>query len=259
MTCIASPSGIQNAPRIEKVGASPLVVLMHGIQGSKELFSQIIEEPLLSRLSLLAADFPGFGNTPAFTDRSASIDSYAAFIEALALSRGHREVVLIGHSLGGMVATKLLTSKKLRIRGLVSLEGNLDFQDCGSSRKSAALSELDFVNYYLPEMIERLASTDEKSASFRRRALQCANPRALYQASCSIVAESKNGELLRAFNESKIPRMLMVGERSSFATRKIEGDARVSIVPGAGHFLLQDNYYFVWSQISEFFKELSLI
>jgi pimeloyl-ACP methyl ester carboxylesterase len=239
---------------IERSGMSPLHIMMHGLQGSKELFSTLLNEDFFSGRAVVAPDFPGFGDSLAGSNRSVTVSAYTAFVEELAISRGYRDVTLIGHSLGGMVATKLLNSTSLRVHALVSLEGNLTLEDCGSSREISALTEGEFRGRFLPNLKAQLEGSPERSAPFRLGALRRADPTTLYEIARSIVEESRTGDLLRTLEESKVPRLLLIGDRSSFSSRKVRGGVNVVIAPGAGHFVLHDNYDFVLAQVVDFLK-----
>ncbi|MCB0360682.1 MAG: alpha/beta fold hydrolase, partial [Bdellovibrionales bacterium] len=94
---------------IESDGELPLLVFLHGIQGTKELFLPILKEPFVRKHATLAIDFLGFGESSVSHDFDYSISSFACAVEEILHPRASA-VVLIGHSLGGMVATRLLES-----------------------------------------------------------------------------------------------------------------------------------------------------
>lgn len=199
----------------------------------------------------IALDLPGFGKSDRPTDFDYSIKSFAKLIEEIAEIKGYRNLIIIGHSLGGMIGTQLLYSSKVRVDCLISLEGNLNLEDCGSSREICALSESTFLEDYLPEMILKLSIKNTPSAASRLLALQAAAPQAIYLSSRSIVQESQSGSLLRAFTSSSCPKTLMIGSRSAFTSRGPFANAKVVEVPESGHFLLHDNYGFVAGEIAK--------
>jgi pimeloyl-ACP methyl ester carboxylesterase len=239
---------------LQSEGAPPLVVFLHGIQGTKELFSSLIQEPFLQHHATLAIDLPGFGDSSKSQSFDYSIAAFAHWLYEL-LGSYKQDVVLVGHSLGGMIATRLLESD-LKIRGLVSLEGNLKLADCGSTRDIAAITEEEFTECYLPRLLDTLSRSSEPSAAFRLAALQKADPHALYLTSRAIVEESKSEVLFDLLSGTESAALLLVGARSSFATKSVPGKTQTVMIPDASHFLLHDNYPAVVSAIEKFFKTL---
>ncbi len=237
---------------ITREGASPLIILLHGMQGAKELFSSLLHAEFLERHELLIPDLPGWGQSTPSPRCNYSIEEFAKLVESLAQSSSQNEVIVIGHSLGAMIGTYLLASRVLNVRGLVSLEGNLRLSDCGASREIAAKTEEEFIAHHLPRMLDELVTSSSPSAKFRLESLKRAKPQALYRISHSIVEECRSDRAYKAFVESSVPRLLLIGEKSKFATRDFTGNAEVVVVPNSSHFLLHDNFDFVKSSIIGF-------
>lgn len=238
---------------IYKKRGQPLLILLHGLQGSKELFSSLIAEPFLSKFDVLVPDLPGFGGSAKPADFDYRISSFTQIVHELITDVGHREAIIIGHSLGGMIGTKLLESKL--VNGLLSLEGNLTFNDCGASKEIAGFHEDRFVSSYLPLLEKSLRESKEPSATFRLEAVQKAAPYALYRSACDIVSSSRSEELFRIFKGSTVKKQLFAGERSSFASRALLSKDDVTVIPDAGHFLLHDNYKGTIAAIKRFIAE----
>jgi len=95
-------------------------VLIHGWSSSWYANSPLL--PMLSqRYRCLAVDLPGYGQSPALPYR-ASIQAYADLIADLILSlnQGH-PVVLVGHSMGGMIGLTLTLSHPELVERMVLL------------------------------------------------------------------------------------------------------------------------------------------
>jgi len=88
-----------------EAGDGPVLLLVHGIAGTCENWSEVIE-PLARHHTVIAPDFPGHGaSDPGGGDYS--IGALAAGLRDLLLSLGHERATVVGHSLGGGVAMQL--------------------------------------------------------------------------------------------------------------------------------------------------------
>lgn len=241
---------------ISRIQDGPLLVLLHGIQGRKELFTDLISEPGLAHFSIVAPDFLGFGESDRSETFSYTITDHAAAIEELVVGLGYHEVTVVGHSLGGMVGTKLLESKVITLKGLISLEGNLTLADCGASKDVANLSAIQCASEYLPNLIEKLENSTEPSSKFRSISLRAVDSNAFYHTAVNIVETSRSESLLKLFTSTIIPRLLLVGEKSTFGTRPSGRNLSLKFIPNAAHFMLHDNYNATAGEIYKFLSKL---
>lgn len=102
-----------------EVGAGPAVVLIHGIASSSVTFENLV--PLIEQSHrVISIDLLGFGQSPApdaatFTIEE-HVDSLARTLDSLNL---REPFVLVGHSMGGLIATRYAATEKGRLRKLV--------------------------------------------------------------------------------------------------------------------------------------------
>lgn len=110
---------------VEAVGdAARTVVLLHGYLDLARTFDRVIEAVAAQGYRVLAPDFRGHGDTDRappgsyyhFMDYLADLE---AILDALGLARVH----LVGHSMGGGVATRYAGTRPARVRSLALLEG----------------------------------------------------------------------------------------------------------------------------------------
>lgn len=98
-------------------GEGPAVVCVHGLPGSARDFRWLFA-PMGGRARTIAVDLPGFGGTPISTAPDASPEGRAGFvvefIDALALETP----VIVGHSMGGVVAVAAVAHRPHGFRGL---------------------------------------------------------------------------------------------------------------------------------------------
>jgi 3-oxoadipate enol-lactonase len=106
-----------NIPAFMALGAGPTVLMLHGMGGGHLSFAPQVETLASSGYRAVAWDMPGYG-------RSAPIEPYnfkglaqscIALIEALKCG----DVVLVGHSMGGMVAQEVMARRPELVSKLV--------------------------------------------------------------------------------------------------------------------------------------------
>jgi len=106
-----------NIPAFTVLGGGPTVVMLHGIGGGHLSFAPQVETLASSGYRAVAWDMPGYG-------RSAPIEPYnfkglaqscITLIEALKCG----DVVLVGHSMGGMVAQEVMARRPELVSKLV--------------------------------------------------------------------------------------------------------------------------------------------
>jgi pimeloyl-ACP methyl ester carboxylesterase len=97
-------------------GREPGVVLLHGLLDSAAGWEALA---LASGQRCLAVDLPGFGGSP--LPARPRIDAYADDVAEALAARGAERFVLVGHSLGGAVATAVAERLPDRVAALVLL------------------------------------------------------------------------------------------------------------------------------------------
>lgn len=113
---------------VEQGGAEgPLLVLLHGLHANAAVwhpFEAVVERHWRGRW--LAPDFRGHGRSP--HRRPYSIEGHAT--DVAALLRDRRDVTLVGHSMGGLVAMAVGSmARGLSIRRIVAFGVKTDWRD----------------------------------------------------------------------------------------------------------------------------------
>ena len=105
------------APHLERQGAGPPVLLLHGWGASSQLFQAAIAN-LRGEFDVLAPDLPGFGATlpPA---EPWGVQEYAAWVVALLDTLGIERAHVVGHSNGGRIAIRLAHCWPQRVEKVV--------------------------------------------------------------------------------------------------------------------------------------------
>jgi 4,5:9,10-diseco-3-hydroxy-5,9,17-trioxoandrosta-1(10),2-diene-4-oate hydrolase len=95
----------------------PAVLLVHGLGAQWRVWLPTIG-PISKRRRVIAADLPGFGNSP-LPPRRVSVAGFADALEELCEGLGLGPVVAVGNSLGGAVSAQLALAHPERVERLV--------------------------------------------------------------------------------------------------------------------------------------------
>jgi pimeloyl-ACP methyl ester carboxylesterase len=100
-------------------GSGPPVVMVHGIASSSVTFQRLV--PLVEpRHRVIAIDLLGFGESPAPEDSEYTIGEHvAALARTLKRLRLRQPFVLVGHSMGALIATRYAAVYRGRVSRLV--------------------------------------------------------------------------------------------------------------------------------------------
>jgi pimeloyl-ACP methyl ester carboxylesterase len=88
--------------------AKTTLVFLHGIGGGKKGFQSSVDFFAKQGFRALAWDMPGYGDSP--LDGTLSFESLAASLEDMLDAAKVEKAVLVGHSMGGMVALQAFTA-----------------------------------------------------------------------------------------------------------------------------------------------------
>src|SRR4051794_27058217 len=125
---------------MEQDGGRPAVLCVHGYCQSSEYWRPTVERLAEAGVQTLAPDLPGFGAS-AGEPGPYTMEGYADALAALARSRAFDPVVLVGGSMGGVVAQHLvLRHPGLVARLLLVATGSYTADPGGAWAKAAALA-----------------------------------------------------------------------------------------------------------------------
>lgn len=105
---------------------NPTLLFIHGSPGSWDAFQRYLTDSLLlKKYRMISIDRPGFGYSDfgKAENLQTQSDWISAFIKTI---RNDKPLILVGHSLGGPVVTKLATENPDWYKHLVILAGSVD-------------------------------------------------------------------------------------------------------------------------------------
>jgi len=256
-------------------GGRPLL-LLHGFTGAKEDFGDFVAPLAEAGWHVVAPDHRGHGESdkpPAEADYS--IDIFVADTVALLDALGWEQCVLLGHSMGGMIAQRLVLTEPDRFGALVLMDTHHRAPaaiDKGMAQAAAhvvrthGIAELarlqaeragDAVS---TPAHQRLIAERPGYAEFGDRKLLGASP-AMY---ASLATEiTTQADQLPALAQVSVPTLVLVGEldlpflgASQRLADAIPG-ARLVVLPDAGHSPQFESPDAWWSALKGFLDEVA--
>jgi 3-oxoadipate enol-lactonase len=229
----------------EATAARLPVVFIHGIGGSARIWEPQLNTFPAAGCSAVAVNLPGYGGRIPITE--ATFDALADDVESIIASAGLDRPVLVGHSLGGMVAQTMLRRRPEGYRAAVlcctsPAFGNPagDFQRKFISDRLAPLAAGRTMADLAPSIVDDLMGPNPDAAGRARAiAIMAATPPDTYQATVQcIVHFDERGNLANI----RIPVLCLAAEHDRNAPSammqrmagKIPG-ARYICLPGLGH------------------------
>jgi pimeloyl-ACP methyl ester carboxylesterase len=249
---IEAPAYIEAGPH----SAQTTLVFLHGIGGGKKGFQSSVDYCAEQGFRALAWDMPGYGDSQ--LDGTLSFESLAASLEALLDAANVKQAVLVGHSMGGMVALQAWTYCPSRIAGMVIAASSPafghqdgDFQKQFVAQRLAPLeagqSMAEVADRLIPSMVgphalpegARLAQYPAGLAL--AHACMSAVPPPTYRASLNALVKFEQRAALPTITVSTL---CLAGEHDKTAppevlrrmAQKIEG-AEYECISGVGHLM----------------------
>ncbi len=119
--------------------ADTTIFLLHGAYGSKDYFRDEITALVKEGFRVVAWDAPGYGISP--LPKDLSIDGLADAAARLIETLGTRTNILVGHSMGGIVAPGVCARIPERVQGLVISATVASFSQKTDDEKRVFLEE----------------------------------------------------------------------------------------------------------------------
>ena len=104
-------------------GFGPVLFLLHGMNGSSKSWRHLFKT-LSSAFRVIAWDAPSFGSSDCFGN---TILDYKNAAKTLLDKLSIKETLVIGHSMGGIIAAQLAADDDIKISGLVLSSSHLGF------------------------------------------------------------------------------------------------------------------------------------
>ncbi len=102
-------------------GDGPSMLLVHGVGMCADFWAAVIPD-LEPRFAVTAVDLPGHGHSAAIGDQSVALSSYSDALIRI-MERGSEPWIVVGHSLGALLALDLTVRRQDLVSGVGVLNG----------------------------------------------------------------------------------------------------------------------------------------
>ena len=222
-------------------------VFVHGLGASKNSFDRCFEMPAFEKYALASIDLPGCGESSGPDNFSYTMNDQADLVLEWIRSLGLTHIILVGHSMGGVICLYVAEALGTKVEAFFNLEGNLSRADCMFSGKVASTSWEDFENggfeKFKTDLEESTRKTDFLGLKNYYENISKARPRAYYLSSVSLATETCEGNLNQRFLELPTEKWYVFGENSiNYTNMRFldKYDVPYFIVPESGHFMMDD-------------------
>lgn len=231
-----------------------IILYLHGLGCSKNDFTDTVGDNL-KHYDVLAFDFPGHGdsNYPMKIQIEDLVEITKILLDQLKIS----DIIIIGHSLGGLVGLLLAEKYPEKVTSFINIEGNLDSADCFFSRKVTEVSFDKFKSETFAVFKKSLLASKNTGLRTYANILKSQSSQVFYEFSSSLVELSDSGNLLNRFLTLPGPKIFVFGSENNqllyLAKLKQQG-VQLAEISNSNHFPQYDNPIELYSIISNFIK-----
>jgi len=273
----AAHSSFQNVRphrwHIQDMGDGPPMLLLHGAGASTHSFRTLM--PLLAaHHRVIAVDLPGHGFTVSGSRSRASLDCIAEDMRALLRHIGVRPKVIVGHSAGAAVATRMALDMHTPPDALIAINGAFEMFDGLAGWLFPMMAKMLSLNP-LTGMIFSVTAGNETRV---RKLLQATgseidaegirlyhaliSDRSHVEGTLSMMAQWRLERLLRDLPNVPCPALLLTGENDGAVPPSVSEAAAERMPhathiphPGRGHLLHEEDPETVAQQIFKFIAD----
>lgn len=223
------------------------VIFIHGLGASKNSFDTCFELESFKDYTLASLDLPGCGRSKLLDGFSYSVKDQADLVLKWIGDLDLDQIILAGHSMGGVISQYLSDALGPRVEAFFNLEGNLGKEDCFLSAEITSSTQEVFEGKGFQQFKRDLRENIQKNPSpgwiNYYQNISRASPRALYLSSISLINESCHNNLKEKFLTLSTKKWYVFGEKSmNLSTKKFLGENNIPyfIIPKSDHFMMDD-------------------
>lgn len=246
------------------------ILCVHGLGDSSLSFLEIFQEYNLQNCNVIVPDLMGHGCSSKAQDEQYSFSSHLQCLYKLIDELGVSEFILVGHSMGGDIATHFAVDHPERVMGLINIEGNLTPSDVVISNQALKAAEGgDFKKWFredfMNEMVLKQWAAKWVSCQRYFASLWFCTPQAFLSNAREVcqrnlpqpnTSESETGV---KFQQIKVPKVYCWGGNISESTKKLIEDKEIRTwgFEDAFHWPMIDKEKEFYRLLSQFCHEIN--
>ena len=249
-----------------KAGQGQAILFIHGVGLCADAWQQQIDT-LERQASLYAIDLPGHGNSPPLHHAEADLMSYCQQVKLFIDHVIDDSVILVGHSLGALIAVEMAALYPKSIKGVIAISG---VYQRSPEAVAAVLARAQQLATSPPDHDSSYSTLirwfgENPSNEHRRMAEQCQNwlnqsSRAGYAAAYSVFA-AQSGVKTESLEKLAIPCLFITGTNDPNSTPRMSEQMAQAVQAGeaciineARHMLQMTHADEVNNEIARFIK-----
>jgi pimeloyl-ACP methyl ester carboxylesterase len=237
---VASDDGVAIRYRVLGRG-EPALIFIHGWSGDSTYWDAQLD-PFSQRYTVVTLDLAGHGNSGT-TRAEWTMDAFGDDVVAVAQQVPNRQLVLVGHSMGGPVALEAARRLKGRVIGIVGVDtfGNIGLPPASAQELETRLAPLrrDFPTAMRDYVTHRFFTPKSDPDLVRRIADDMASEPPGIAIGSLIGLNNMN--FSAALGDISVPIVAINSDRLPTDVERIRLHAptfHLKLMPGAGHFLM---------------------
>ncbi len=226
--------------------AAATLLYVHGLGESGLCFEGLLDDPALAELRQVVPDLPGYGRSEP-PGHPPSIDGTVEDLATFWRRRAEGAAIVVGHSLGGVIAQRLAERHAELVSAVIDIDGNKSEADAVFSGRAAAEPLETFVESGFDRLREavRAAGAADPAQQGYHRSLVLADARVFHRHALDLVALSRGEDLARQLATLPMPVFYVAGSPGGASPRSLElvreaGIPTIAIAP-AGHWPFLDH------------------
>jgi 3-oxoadipate enol-lactonase len=235
------------------------VFLLHGAFGAKEYWLRQIMALTAAGYRVVAWDAPGYGVSPLPADFS--IETAARAAKALIESEGTAKNVLLGHSMGGMIAQRCYSYCPEMVHGLVLSATSAAFGKQGGkwqqefvNARVAPLDQGQTLPDLAPVMVKTMTARGISNSNIDRVVDVIGLMRAeTFRAAVMAISQYEGRDVLPMIT---VPTLVISGAHDLNAAPPAVMEKMASKIAGAEYVCMNDVGHFGWAEDADGFNEI---
>ncbi|MBN1551380.1 alpha/beta hydrolase [bacterium] len=225
--------------------ASGVIFYIHGLGESSLCFQKLMSNQAFSDYRQIAPDLPGYGRTP-WMDQKFSVFDYADHVGKWLSKCTFTNIVVIGHSMGGVIGQILCERYPETVNAFINVEGNISIGDCAYSGIAASQSIDAFISDGFDALRQTCYEQGNHDLALRGyyTSLRFADPRQFYKNSVDLVGVSREQTMAKRFSELRLRKRYIAGSPNGICRQSLNlldhSECPVSIIEDSGHWPFLD-------------------